>query len=339
MKFARIAFISTAALFICGIFYWAAFAPKEDVSQRIYKTLQEQEKRADLTFKNVTFEEVSNGIKYWQLDAKSAMVNKDTGMATLQEARGTFFKAGSPALKFICPAALWDMRKKEIYLDHPLGYDVALEKNISAIAASTRSGLRSVFNFPEIYTAGPGYWFQARNLSWKLADQKLFCSGGIELNKGEVTGYAEKLEGDINLEKISLRGNPRILVRVKKSFPVTIEAEGFEVLNTEDTVLANGSPRITWGRAKVESQKAKYLQKFKKLELNENVKLVYQDIFASGNSASYLTDSQQVILEGDAWAEQEENRLSGERVLVSLREQKISLLGKGKVIINEKEIK
>lgn len=304
MKFFRFTILLALIIFVGGLFYWALFTPKEEISERIYKTLKEQEKHADLFFKKVSFEEVSAGVKYWQLAAETAMVNKSTGISTLQNAEGTFFKNGRAVLKFRSPAAMWDMKQKEIYLDKPLGYDIALERKIVSLLKSFKQEPFSIFNFPKIYQKEPGYWFQAKNLSWKLADQKILCTGGILLNKGEVAGYAEKLEGDVALERVSLEGQPRLLINLGKDAPVTIEAEVFEVLNPKDTFLAHGKTRIS-----------------------------YQDIHASGDSARYLISAQEVVLEGNAQAEQGENKLSGDKVLVSLKDQKISLLGKGKVVV------
>ena len=93
-KYARIIIFIALTILIIGLFYWTFFTPPEDVSQRIQRTLQEQEKRADLSFKDVTFEEVEGTVKYWQLQAKTALVNKSTGVATLQNSNGTFFKNG-----------------------------------------------------------------------------------------------------------------------------------------------------------------------------------------------------------------------------------------------------
>ena len=117
-------------IFIVGIFSWALFSPKQDISEKIHKTMKAQEKIADLAFKDVTFEEVVDGKKYWQLKAQKALVNKSTNLATLKDSAGTFFKNGKPALLFSSPAALWDMKKKEILLDQPIGYDPSLKDKI-----------------------------------------------------------------------------------------------------------------------------------------------------------------------------------------------------------------
>lgn len=324
--------------FLFGIFYWALYAPKEDVSERIYKTLSEQEKRADLSFKDVTFEEVVAGVMYWQLKAKSAMVNKSTQIATLKESKGTFFEKGKAVLRFISPAALWDMKKKQILLDKPLGYDISLENKISALLKTLKRTRFSTFNLPRINKKERGYWFQANNLSWELARKKLLCTGGIVLNKGEVTGYSQKLEGDVALEMVFLEGDPRIVISPNGISPISIEAEVFEVASRQDTIFARGKPKIFWEKAIVSANKIKYRQRDEVLELTDNVKIEYNDIQAWGKAATYLTKTGVIILEGDARAQQDTNKLRGEKVSVSLKENKISVLGKGKIIITEEEL-
>ncbi len=325
--------------FIVGIFAWAVFSPKDDVSTRIYETIKEQQKRADLTFKEVSFEEVMAGVKYWQLEAKSAMVNKSTQVATLKDSKGTFFKKGKAVLRFIAPAALWDMKKKEIYLDKPIGYDAILERKISSLLQSIKKSRFSILNLPRLYQKGTGYWFQAKNLSWKLSDQELVCTGGIMLNKGEVTGFAERFTGDVALERVLLEGNPKIIIDIKDSFPITMEADAFEVVSQQNLIIARDNPIIYWGKAKITCDNLKYQQAKETLILIGNVKIDYQDIKAEGAKAEYLTLEQKIIIKGNAHAIQGDNKLSGREVIVSLKDQKISVSGKGRVVITEEELK
>jgi len=323
-------------IFMGSIFFWAINSPKQEISERIYQTIEEQKKRADLIFKDVTFEEVVAGVKYWELTAKQAVVNKSAGIATLKEASGTFFKQGRGVLHFQSPVALWDMKNKEILLDKPLGYDESVKDKISLLAKALKKSPSSIFNLRLL--ASSGYWFQAKNLSWKMADQKLICTGKIIINKGQVTGYAEKLEGDVGLENIVLEGNPRIIISSDNSSPITLEAAAFEVKSQDDTILAKGSPRILWKEAKINADKMEYFQRKKTLALKENVKINYNDIEAWGESANYFTDQGLLELKGMAQAKQGENKLKGDTVLVSLKDQKISVLGSGKVIIGEEDL-
>ena len=48
MKFFRYLLLAALILFISGLFYWALFMPKPEIGQRIYETIKQQEKEADL---------------------------------------------------------------------------------------------------------------------------------------------------------------------------------------------------------------------------------------------------------------------------------------------------
>ncbi|MFA5839934.1 MAG: LptA/OstA family protein [Candidatus Margulisiibacteriota bacterium] len=324
------------ALFLCfilWIFVWAMFLPKGDITQKLLQTVVEQQKHADVAFKDVTFEEVSDGNKYWSLTAKNATVNKSSNLATLNEANGTFYKHGKSTLRFRSPAAVWDMAGKEIALERPLGYDVSLENKIDQIAGhSAKKNGSSVFNLPKKHQKGQGFWFNASSLTWNLGNQKIACRGDIVLNKGEVTGFADRLESDVALDKTVLQGNPKIIITVDKTTPIIIEADQFAVWSAKDIIEANGSPRLFWSSAKVVANQMQYIQNNNLLKLNGNVKITYKEIVASGDKASYLTASETIILEGNATAVQGNNHLSGNKVKVALKDNKVSVIGKGKVI-------
>jgi lipopolysaccharide export system protein LptA len=325
--------------FIGWLFYWAMFSPKPDLSQLIYTSMMEQAKQADLTFKKVSFEEVSNGEKFWQLQAATAMVNKNTGLATLQNTTGTFYKKGKPVLRFRSPAALWEMKKQEIYLDKPLGYDAAYERQAAALARDLKANPLSLFTLPAEYRHGLGYWFQAKNLSWKVADQLLICTGGIRLNKGNVSGQAATLKGDVEFNQVILEGQPLFTISPAGTAPVTIEARSFAIASAQDLLSAYGDPVITWQDARVTANSADYLQAKKLLRLSGDVRVRYKDIEASGSAADYLVEEQKVILTGAARAAQAGSNLSSDRIIVSLQEQKIALAGRSRVVVTEEELK
>lgn len=321
-------------LFISLIFFWALFIPKEDVSSQIHKTLKEQEKKADVSFKDVIFEEISAGNKYWDLLAQSAMLNKSTQVAALKKAKGTFYKKGKAVLLFRSPAALWKMREKEILLDKPLGYDILLEPKINQLLSKIANPQVSAFFFPLKYSKGTAFWFYANNLSWKLADQKLLCQGSIVLNKGEVAGFCDELESDVAFEKAVMRGNPYIVISPDRSSPISLEAQVFEVLSRQDMILASGAPKVVWESAMITCDNIQYRQDVKLLNLFGKVKIVYNDIVANGQSADYNIQKSWVVLEGNASAVQGANHLTGEKVKVDLKNKKVSVMGKGKVIIS-----
>lgn len=321
------------AFFLFGLFYWAIFSPKEDISERIYRTLKDQEGRADVAFKKVSLAEISDGKKFWQLEAEQALINKDSGLAALKETAGTFFQNNKATLFFTSPAALWDMKKKEIFLDKPLGYDTTYHQKIAGLKKAGPI-TTSTFNFSAKKSAEFGYWFQAKNLVWKLADQQVFCSGGILLNKGNVTGRATTLRGDVGFHRIELLGDPQILISADE-IPATFEAAVFEISNEQNTFTAHGFPRLLWREAQISANQAKFYQNTNQLSFNGQARITYRDIVAEGESASYFPAEHKVVLSGAAWAEQAGNRLSGDQVIVLLKLNRIALAGRSKVILNE----
>ncbi|MCU0641273.1 MAG: hypothetical protein MUC35_04200 [Candidatus Margulisbacteria bacterium] len=337
-NFWKITLTILLAGFIIWLLYWTLFAPKQDLTQLIYSTMQEQSKRADLSFKKVSFEEVVGSEKFWQLEASTAMVNNNTGVATLQDTSGTFYKKGRPVLKFRSPAALWEMKKQEIYLDKPLGYDASLERQITALIRNFQSDPRSLFSLPAQYRRGAGYWFKARNLSWKVADQLLLCTGGIHLTKGEISGRAERLLGDVEFNLVKLDGDPSFQIATASKAPVTIEARSFLIASAKELLSAEGSPTITWQTARITAHSAQYHQGEKLLRLTGDVSVSYEDIRASGAAADYLVAQQQIILTGTARASQGGSNLTSDRVIVSLKEQRIALAGRSRVVVTEEEL-
>ena len=123
------------------------------------------------------------------------------------------------------------------------------------------------------------------------------------------------------------------------SSPITIEADEFVVISEQDLILARGNPRIQWQSARIQAKTLQYQQRTDTLELLDNVKISYEDISARGRSANYLTKLGKVILKGQAQAQQGDNNLSGDKVSVSLIDKKISVIGKGKVVITEEGLK
>ena len=141
------------------------------------------------------------------------------------------------------------------------------------------------------------------------------------------------------MEKIIISGNPKISIAPDHQVPATVEADRFTIISAEDLILAQGNPIIRWENAVITAADIKYLQNEKVLKLSEKVKINYRDIQAWGDNATYYTESQKIILEGNAYARQTGNELKGEKVIVSLKDQKISVKGRGKFVITEEELK
>jgi len=328
------------ALVMIGFFVWAVL-PKDNFGDKISDKLKKEKEKADVVFKDATLSEIYDGVKYWELVSKHSVINRSIGVANLNVVDGLFFDKGRPTIKFLAPSAVWRIKKNEIYLTDPIGYDVKYEKIIKAELEKVKdiSRLRSVFHLPA--SAGKkyeGYWFSAKNLEWKLSTKKLFCSGAISLTKGNFVINSEKLESDTGLEKVLLTGKPsgEILVDNEK---VTIVADTFFVDSVLNIISAEQNVTITKSKVKITAARAVYDQKLDTFDLFGDVFLTDGEITAFSKDASYDIKNNKVILMNKAKAIRNGNEVYGEKMSVFLGQNRIIVEGRTKAKIKETEIR
>ncbi len=328
------------ALVMIGFFVWALL-PEDDFSDKINEKLNKDKQKADVMFKDATLAEVYDGIKYWELVARTAVINKSVGKADLSVVDGLFFDKGRPTIKFLAPSAVWRIKKNEIYLSNPIGYDIKYEKIIKAELAKVKdiTRLHSVFHLPErIGVKYEGYWFSAKNLNWSLSTKKLFCSGAITLTKGDMVINSEKLEADVGLKKVILTGHPsgEIFADSKK---IIINADSFFVDSYKDIIIADKNVRIKRNGARIAASKAAYDQQKAVVRLYGDVFLTDGQITAFSKNASYDTQNNRITLTEKAKAKRDGNEVYGDSILVLLGQNKIIIKGRTKAKIKETEIK
>lgn len=328
------------AIIITGFFIWALL-PKDNFSDKVSAKLDKEKQKADVIFKDATLAEVYDGVKYWELIANNAVINRSIGKADLSVVDGLFFDNGQPTIKFLAPSAIWKIDQNEIYLSNPIGYDIKYEKIIKDELAKVKdiTKLHSVFHLPErIGDKYEGYWFSAKNLNWKLSTKKLLCSGAISLTKGNIVINAEKLEADVGLEKVLLTGHPsgEIFSDSKKIF---IVADTFFVDSFQDIMTADQNVTITRNGSKITTTKAVYDQKKGFAELSGDVFLTDGKIKAYSKNASYDTINNRIDLKGTAKANRDGNEIFGEKMTILLGQNKIIIEGRSKAKIKEMELK
>ena len=187
------------SFFILFLFVWALYLPKENLEEKALKTLESQKERADVSFKGVIFSEALGSKNFWELNATSAVLNKDTGLTEIKEVKGVFFNKNKPSLYFISPSAQWQMKSKEIHLESPIGYDLkkfAFLKKLHPGFKNKSFGEQSKL-IQQNENRGPGYWFRSNYLDWKLLTQKVSCKDGIILKGKDFSIYSQNLEGDL----------------------------------------------------------------------------------------------------------------------------------------------
>ncbi|MCX5750063.1 MAG: LPS export ABC transporter periplasmic protein LptC, partial [Candidatus Saganbacteria bacterium] len=236
-------------IFVLILFVWALYLPKENIQEKVLKTLETQKEKADVSFKNVTFSESLGDIRFWELKADSAILNKDTGLAELKTVKGVFFKDNKPTFYFISPMAKWNMQKKEIYLEDPVGYDLKKAKYLDRVDPAFRDkSITEEAAIIEKQKGTPGYWLKAEYLDWKLATQKVSCNKGLVLNGSDFKVTAQSLDGDLAFNELTLSGNPYALVSPssQKQSTASIEAREFKFFNAKDSIVASREVKIVY---------------------------------------------------------------------------------------------
>ena len=171
--------------FLVGSFVWALFFAEKNPMESLLKETKEREKTSDSQFHDVTFSEVVEGVKYWELVAKTATVNQFYGRTKLNKVNGRFFDNDEPALKFDAPYAIWNMKQKAVQMEKVKGVSLSLEKE--AILKS-------------------------KEVIWKLEDKKIQPQKGVTIESGNITFHGETLTGDVGLRKIVLTGKPKAIL-------------------------------------------------------------------------------------------------------------------------------
>ena len=123
MEIAKKILFAIFSFFILFLFIWALYLPKSDVNRTIADIFTGQKNKIDLIYKGVVFEEIDNGVKYWELKAASSSLDNRSKIVVFENTKGTFFKNSSPTLYFVSPNASWFIDSKKIILIKPLGFD------------------------------------------------------------------------------------------------------------------------------------------------------------------------------------------------------------------------
>jgi len=326
-------------LLMIGFFVWALL-PKDNFSDKISDKLNKEKEKADVIFKDATLAEVYDGIKYWELVAKNAVINRSIGKADLLIVDGLFFNKGKPTIKFLAPSAVWQINKNEIFLSNPIGYDIKYEKTIKDELAKVKdiAKLRSVFHLPtRIGEKYEGYWFSAKNLNWKLSTKRLICSGAISLTKGNVVINSDKLEADVGLEKVLLTGKPSgdLFTDSKK---INFVADTFFVDSSQDVIIADQNVVITRNGTKITATKAVDDQKLSTIELFGDVFLTDGKVKAYAKNASYDMNNNRITLMEKAKAIRDGNAVFGDKITVLLGQNKVIIQGRSKATIKGNEL-
>lgn len=323
---------------ILGLFVWALYVPKQDIAQNLIdSTLKEQKNRSDLFYKGVTFQEVENGVKFWEIKAKTSSINNSTKIASLEGTNGTFFQKGKPVLTFIAPSALWQMDKKQIDIYRAIGYDANSDKaSIDSIINKSKD-MPTYFELPAKYKGkGRGFFFKAENLSWDINDKNLFCKNGLWLQKGNISGMAKTLKGDVALEKVIISGNP--IMYISNGYPAQLQAEQFLVDSKKNELSAKNGVTLTANKIVLKTAQAVFDQDKNIIHLSGGVTATYKNYRTTSQNAEYNVYQEKITLKTKAKLIRGKVELTGDKVAVNVKNRSFSISGKSKIVVPDEEM-
>ena len=299
-------FLLLAAVLVL-VFAWALLSPEENLSLKVSKKIQEQKQKSDLFMKGATFSEAVGGTKFWEIKAITSFVNKSTQKAELNEIDGTFFKQGKPSLKIIAPKVFWDMKNQSIEIFSPIGY----EENSR---------------------------FETRSIIWSLDDKKITAKDKIVFERDNVTILAGSMKADTELEKMLLQNSPFAVIKNKGQSDIEVRAAVFEVNAKTGHISASVAAQLKQDGLLIDSSEIAYEAKQDLLFAKGNAVIVYKDIRARCDSARYNIKREVVSLFDNVFLKRGQNELNGDRVDIDLKDETISIKGRGSRAVIEEDL-
>ena len=157
---------------------------------------------------------------------------------------------------------------------------------------------------------------------------------------------------------------PTLLFAIPKTKNLTIDADSFEMNALKNIITAEGNVVLKQKGLEIHGKQAKYFKKTEKANIYGGVKIIKEGmvmfcdtveangkterVFAKGNirfelsdingtsdSARYDTKAQKVILIGSPKVMRNLDTLTGEKIYIDLKTEKVRTVGKARIVIVE----
>jgi lipopolysaccharide export system protein LptA len=293
-------------LLVAWLFYWAIFVPKESLTGRISRELERQSSKLDLFMKGVVFSEIVEGVKFWEIKARTSQINKDTGKALLRDIDGMFFSNGDPSLRFTAPSVVWDMKSRQIKIDSPRGFD-------------------------------GNYNFTVPDLTWSLSRDSFWTEGPVVFVSGQGTIKGRGLSGSPGRSGVTIKGRPVASFSKGKSV-LRLQADAFSLDGMKGNLKASGGCQASMDALSVTAKEMEYFKAKSEVVVRGNVKVSYLDINASADTAVFATGGSAVTLSGKASAERLGSRMSAGRLKIDMKNNRIIMEERPEVFVKEEDL-
>jgi LPS export ABC transporter protein LptC len=169
---------SLGVLLLIGSLYYflreEALAP--DVSRSISQPKQE------ISFEKTAMVEEKNGKRLWELSAEAVNMDSKANKVYLTNVKGIFYSENGGSVNIIARKGVADTLTKEIFLE-------------GEVTAVTNEGAT----------------FTAPNARWSGELRLFHANGGVKLTRGDTVMTGDTLDSDVDLEKVKIRGNAKVV--------------------------------------------------------------------------------------------------------------------------------
>ncbi|OGC10159.1 hypothetical protein A2246_04585 [candidate division WOR-1 bacterium RIFOXYA2_FULL_37_7] len=214
----------------------------------------------------------------------------------------------------------------------PVGFDSLSNKR----KLSTISKEKNFFNFSS-YAENKGFFFKAEELVWNIKSKAIVCKNELWIKKGNISGHAKKLKGDVGLEEIEITGDP--VIYIKNHSITTIEAEKFLINGISNTVKAQTHVLIKVDKLTGTTQFLTYNQSTGIIKIKNGIVVKYENYKISADTALYNIKNEKMILSSNGILTRGSSKLSGDVIIIDMKTKKVSIQGKSRAIIPDEEIK
>ena len=178
MKKKTIAIYALAGLLLVGCLYYFFRAEGITPEASSAKTPAKQE----VLFENTALVEEKDGKRLWELNAEAVNVDVTAKKVNLTKVNATFYREDGSKVNVVAHSGIADIAKQEVFL------------NGEVTAVSAADG--ATFTAPHVRWAGEIRWF--------------FAEGGVKLVRDDTVITGDKLDSDVNMEKVKVRGNAKV---------------------------------------------------------------------------------------------------------------------------------
>lgn len=171
--------VSVVGLLLTGCLYY--FLREETTAPEAART--QNVPKQEVLFEKTAMIEEKDGKRLWEISAEAINVDATAKKVYLTNVKGAFYRDDGSSVNIIARKGVADTAKKEILL----------EGEVTAVSSTD------------------GASFAAPTMRWEGNIRWFFADGGVKYTRDDSVMTGEKLDSDVEMEQIKIRGNAKMV--------------------------------------------------------------------------------------------------------------------------------